>query len=176
VIPAHNASNPVGQKFGKLTVSRRDGSTPAKSALWLCSCDCGGSARTTVTKLRSGHTTSCGCAKADTIVHGLTSRTRGRHPLTNTYYKMIHRCYLENEPAFPDYGGRGITVCRRWKEGDGSITGIECFIQDMGPRPLGLTLDRRDNDGPYAPWNCRWATRKQQANNRRPARRGEVKQ
>jgi hypothetical protein len=107
-------------------------------------------------------------------IHGFTSRRIGRHPLANTYYKMMHRCFHEDDPAFKDYGARGITVCKRWTDGEDGLTGIECFVADMGKRPAGHSLDREDNDGPYAPWNCRWATPKQQANNRRPARLQEA--
>jgi hypothetical protein len=88
---------------------------------------------------------------------------------------MLHRCFHPDDPAFKDYGARGITVCKRWKDGEGGLTGIECFVADMGERPAGHSIDRYpDNDGPYAPWNCRWATPKQQVNNRRPARLQEA--
>lgn len=90
-----------------------------------------------------------------------------RHPLRRTYKSMLARCYNKSHTSYAAYGGRGIKVCKRWLRGVGDKTGFECFLEDMGPRPKGKSIDRKDNNKGYSPNNCSWASRIQQQNNTR---------
>jgi hypothetical protein len=162
----------TGKRFGELTVVRRDGVRVYRSMsvpLWKCVCDCGNETDVLGPDLRNGHTKSCGCRRnknKSTLTHGL-SKTREYCILR----AMKDRCYNKKIKAYPYYGGRGISVCERWRVGDGVKSSVECFLEDMGPRPsISHSVERRDVDGNYEPSNCYWATQKEQCRNRRNTR------
>ena len=157
----------TGQKFGRLTVVERSGSKKGEGVLWRCACDCGGEVETTGKKLRSGNTKSCGCIVKDILA--VRNKTSARHGLTNTptftaWVNLRQRCLNPNHSSYSDYGGRGIKVCDRWLES------FENFLADMGEKPVGMSIERNDVDGNYEPTNCRWATSKEQGNNKRSNR------
>jgi hypothetical protein len=162
-------SDLAGQKFGRLTALESLGfDVKSKGYAWKCRCDCGTETRVLAGNLISGNSKSCGCWNRlvqvqGNVKHGHAMRVGGKTRFTPTYStwrSMLRRCHNPRQASFQRYGAKGISMTKPWRDS------FESFLNDMGERPPGMTIDRIDNRFGYFMANCRWATTKQQEANK----------
>lgn len=160
------ALNVVGRRFGRLVVLNNCEPVSGTRRRVECRCDCGTVVHVEPRELNKGHTASCGCLHKERVGRA-SIRTHTTHGMSGTpeyesWMKIKARCLRSSDRKYPEYGGRGITICEMW------TASFDNFYADMGPRPTpDHTVDRIDVDGDYTPENCRWATSKQQSRNKR---------
>jgi hypothetical protein len=163
-----------GIKFGRLTALNVDGYDNQGLIKWKCLCDCGNFISVSGPALKKGNTKSCGCIKKEKIAivgksnvtHGHTRRSdKGWTDIYAVWRSMKARCLNKNQKSYMYYGGRGIKICDRW------ANSFENFLNDMGDKPLGMTIERKDGNGDYCPENCVWATVTEQNRNKSDSRK-----
>lgn len=149
----------TGQKFGDWTVVGRGIPRGSAGRRWLCRCICGAENEVRRVTLQAGKSKGCGCGAGKLIVERQTTHNMSKTPEYRVWLAMRQRCSNPNTTKWHLYGGRGITVCERWDKS------FQAWIDDMGPRPEGHSIERVDGDGNYEPGNCIWAPIKSQNRN-----------
>jgi hypothetical protein len=159
--PHHKAVDITGVKLNSLTAVSYAGAEKGKS-IWNLRCDCGNEILLASSEFKKGKQKSCGCQRAKAVGEANTKHGYARSPMYAVWRSMIDRCKLPTHQAWHNYGGRGISVCEKWR------SGFMAFWEDMGSTYVkGLTLERIDVNGNYTPENCAWTTCKKQARNKR---------
>lgn len=153
----------VGQRIGRLKVISEAGRNKRKKVIWKCECDCGKIKTISRSSLQAGRTLSCGCQGRENRLRACTKHGWYGSPEHKSWRAMRDRCRNLKHSAYKNYGGRGITICKRWDD-------FRNFLKDMGVKPSNKhTIERRDNNGNYEPSNCMWDTVANQNKNKRRA-------